>query len=160
MNRSSIFKIKIDFQKSQGSYLMDKDTREKYLDFFGQYATLTLGYNHPIFKTKEYLDEIISVAHQKITNCEMLSDESVEFDELFRSFTSKDIFTHYHYSCTGALAIEAAVKTAIQSPKQPQTVQEHIALFKTYPDDDGGYDAEVHSLLHRTRYHRTHGKRG
>lgn len=113
MNRSSIFKRKIDFQNSYGSYLVDKDTGEKYLDFFGQYATLAVGYNHPIFKTEQYLDELKAVAHQKITNCEMLSDESADFDEKFRAFTSKGIFTHYHYACTGALAIEAAVKTAM-----------------------------------------------
>ena len=113
MNRSSIFKRKIDFEKSHGSYLVDKDTNDEYLDFFGQYATLTLSYNHPIFKSHEYLDEISRVAHQKITNCEILSDESAEFDELFRSFASKGIFSHYHYSCTGALAIEAAIKTSM-----------------------------------------------
>ena len=113
MNRSSIFNRKIDFQNSYGSYLIDKDTQEKYLDYFGQYSTLTLGYNHPVFKSNEYLDEVRRVAHQKITNCEMLSDESAEFDELFRSFTGKGIFSYYHYSCTGSLAIEAAVKTAM-----------------------------------------------
>ena len=113
MNRSSIFKRKIDFQNSYGSYLVDKDTQEKYLDFFGQYSSLALGYNHPIFKSNNYLNEVRRVAHQKITNCEILSDESAEFDELFRSFTSRGIFTHYHYSCTGALAIEAAIKTAM-----------------------------------------------
>lgn len=113
MNRSSIFKRKIDFNQSQGSYLVDKDSGEKYLDFFGQYATLSVGYNHPIFKTSEYLDEINRVAHQKITNCEMLSEESAEFDEKFRSFTNSDIFKYYHYSCTGALAIEAAIKSAM-----------------------------------------------
>jgi len=113
MNRSSIFKRKIDFKNSHGSYLVDKDTSEEYLDFFGQYSTLTLGYNHPIFKSKKYIDEICRVAHQKITNCEVLSDESSQFDKLFREFTSKEIFSHYHYSCTGALAIEAAIKTSM-----------------------------------------------
>ena len=113
MNRSSIFKRKIDFNKSHGSYLVDKDTGERYLDYFGQYATLSLGYNHPIFKTTKYLDEINRVAHQKITNCEMLSDESAEFDEKFREFTSSNLFKYYHYSCTGALAIEAAIKSAM-----------------------------------------------
>ena len=113
MNRSSIFKRKIDFNKSQGSYLFDINTNHKYLDFFGQYSTLAIGYNHPIFKTKEYLDELKSVAHQKITNCEILSNESLEFDEIFRNYTSKSLFSHYHYTCTGALAIESAIKTAM-----------------------------------------------
>ena len=113
MNRSSIFGLKIDFEKSQGSYLYDKFTDKKYLDFFGQYSTLALGYNHPIFKSSAYQKEIKLVSHQKITNCEIFSSESEDFDRVFREYTSKDIFTHYHYSCTGALAIESAIKTAI-----------------------------------------------
>ncbi|MAI03318.1 MAG: hypothetical protein CMQ75_02155 [Gammaproteobacteria bacterium] len=113
MNRSSIFKRKIDFKKSHGSYLVDKDNEKKYLDFFGQYSTLTIGYNHKIFSSSEYIEDIKRVAHQKITNCEILSDESSEFDRLFRKYTSNGYFSHYHYSCTGALAIEAAIKTAM-----------------------------------------------
>lgn len=122
MNRSSIFGIKIDFEKSKGSYLFNKNSGKACLDFFGQYATLTLGYNHPIFESEEYQSEVKRISHQKITNCEMLADESTEFDEVFRNYTSARVFTRYHYSCTGALAIEAAVKTAmdykgIQNPR-------------------------------------------
>ena len=113
MNRSSIFGLRIDFEKSLGSYLYDKNSEQSYLDFFGQYATLALGYNHKIFKESSYLNEIKKISHQKITNCEILSDESKDFDELFRQYTSRDLFTNYHYCCTGALGIEAAVKTAI-----------------------------------------------
>ena len=54
MNRSSIFNKKIDFSKSYGSYLYDKNTKNKYLDFFGQYSTLAIGYNHRIFKSEKY----------------------------------------------------------------------------------------------------------
>ena len=113
MNRSSIFNRKIDFEKSHGSYLVDKGNNKKYLDFFGQYSTLAIGYNHKVFSSREYLEDIKRVAHQKITNCEILSDESAEFDNEFRKFTSNGVFTDYHYSCTGALAIEAAIKTAM-----------------------------------------------
>ena len=113
MNRSSIFNRKMDFEKSHGSYLVDKGNNEKYLDFFGQYSTLAIGYNHKIFNSHEYIEEIKRVAHQKITNCEILSDESSEFDKMFRKYTSNGYFSHYHYSCTGALAIEAAIKTAM-----------------------------------------------
>jgi L-lysine 6-transaminase len=113
MNRSSIFKIKIDFERSQGSYLFDKNTGKQYLDFFGQYATLALGYNHPVFQLEEYQSEVKRVSHQKITNCEMLADETAEFDQVFRDYTSGGVFTHYHYTCTGALAIEAAIKAAM-----------------------------------------------
>lgn len=113
MNRSSIFKKRIDFDKSHGSYLFDKNTNDNYLDFFGQYSSLAIGYNHPVFKTSSYTNEINRISHQKITNCEIFSDESIEFDNVFRNFTSKNIFKYYHYCCTGALAIESAIKTAM-----------------------------------------------
>ena len=108
-----IFRKTIDFSKSSGSYLVDSKSGNEYLDFFGQYSTLAIGYNHPIFKTSYYLDEIKRIAHQKITNCEILSEESDEFNSIFKNYTSKGNFSHYHYCCTGALAIEAAVKTAM-----------------------------------------------
>ena len=94
MNRSSIYRNIIDFKKSKGSYLFDKRNGNKLLDFFGQYATLTLGYNHSIFKTSIYLNEIANVAHQKIPNCELFSDESTEFDISFRNFTCGSNFTN------------------------------------------------------------------
>ena len=52
MNKTSVFNIKIDFDKSQGSYIFDKNTNQKYLDFMGIYSSLPLGYNHPAFSTK------------------------------------------------------------------------------------------------------------
>lgn len=113
MNRSSIFKKIIDFDQSFGSYLHDKRSGSKYLDFFGQYSTLVLGYNHPVFKTSEFYKDLKKIAHQKIPNCEIGSEESFEFDEAFRNLTSDNHFEFYHYCCTGALAIEAAIKTAL-----------------------------------------------
>ena len=41
--RKTQYGIKIDFEKSQGSYLYDKISNNEYLDFFGMYATLALG---------------------------------------------------------------------------------------------------------------------
>ncbi|NQY73417.1 MAG: aminotransferase class III-fold pyridoxal phosphate-dependent enzyme [Candidatus Margulisbacteria bacterium] len=113
MSKSSVFGIKIDFEKSNSSYVYDKITQESYLDFFGQYSTLAIGYNHPIFSTLEFQEDIRRVSSIKVANCEMLSDEAERFDHQFRQYTSKGIFTHYHYTCTGALAIESALKTAI-----------------------------------------------
>ncbi len=54
MNRTSVFNIKIDFDKSQGSYVYDKNTGYNYLDFMGMYSSLPIGYNHPVFDTKEF----------------------------------------------------------------------------------------------------------
>ena len=112
--RSSKFNIHIDFEKSHGSYLFDKRTNRYYLDFFGMYASLPLGYNHPVFHTKEFQEEYLRTSFFKINNCEFVSDETLEFDRVFTRYAGKGVFKHFHYSCTGALAVEAAIKTSIQ----------------------------------------------
>jgi L-lysine 6-transaminase len=113
ISRSSIFGLKIDFDKSKGSFFHDKISNRDYIDFFGMYATVALGYNHPIFSTKEFQERIIKVASCKVTNCEVITDEAEEFNRCFTEYVSLGgKYTHFHYSCTGALAIEAALKTA------------------------------------------------
>ncbi len=113
MNRKSRYNIRIDFEKSHNSFIFDKNSNKDILDFFGQYATLSLGYSHPIYENKAFHDDIKRISHQKIVNNEIASDEAISFDKEFKSFTSMDKFHYYHYACTGALAIEAAIKTAL-----------------------------------------------
>jgi len=112
--RSTKFGINVDFGKSHGLYLYDKNTHRELLDFFGMYASLPLGYNHPIFKTPEFVDEYLRASSLKINNCEFVSDETLEFDRMFTEYAGVGIFKNIHYSCTGALAVEAAIKTCIQ----------------------------------------------
>jgi L-lysine 6-transaminase len=112
--RSTKLGINVDFEKSHGSYLYDKNSDRELLDFFGMYASLPLGYNHPIFKTKEFVDEYMRVSSFKINNCEFVSDETIEFDRMFKEYAGKGLFKHFHYSCTGALAVEAAIKTCLE----------------------------------------------
>ena len=124
MNRKSRYNIKIDFDKSKKSFIYDKNSKSQYLDFFGQYATLALGYNNKIFKSKKFINDMMRVSKQKIVNNEILSDESKNFDKIFSNFTSKNIFEYFHYCCTGSLAVEAAIKTAIDYKKiiNPQII--------------------------------------
>jgi L-lysine 6-transaminase len=109
MSKTSVFNIKIDFDKSQGSYIFDKNTNKKYLDFMGMYSSLPLGYNHEIFDSK-FEKEIIKISKLKLVNCEILSEEHDKFYKSFKEFTKGD---NYHFTCTGALANEAAIKTAM-----------------------------------------------
>ena len=127
MNRKSRFKIKIDFEKSKGSYIFDKSRKKNYLDFFGQYASLAIGYNHPILHSKKFVEEIKRVSKQKIVNNEILAEETKIFDNLFRNFTSNNKFHYFHYCCTGSLALESAIKTAIDYKK---IINPRIVSFK------------------------------
>jgi L-lysine 6-transaminase len=110
MSKTSVFNIKIDFDKSQDSYIFDKNTNKKYLDFMGMYSSLPLGYNHKIFSTNSFKKEINRISKLKLVNCEILSDEFNEFYNSFKLFTKGD---NYHFTCTGALANEAAIKAAM-----------------------------------------------
>ena len=112
--KNSKFNIKIDFDKSHDSFLYDKRTGREYLDFFGMYASLPLGYNHEIFQTDEFKKEFMSVSSFKVNNCEFVSDETLEFDEMFSKYAGQDVYKYFHYCCTGALAVEAAIKTCLR----------------------------------------------
>tara|TARA_R110002012_G_scaffold39333_1_gene108885 strand:- start:7347 stop:8495 length:1149 start_codon:yes stop_codon:yes gene_type:complete len=109
MNKTSIYNIKIDFDKSHGCYVFDKNTKKYYLDFMGMYSSLPLGYNHNVFDSA-FETKISKIAKLKLVNCEILSDEFDQFYNEFKLFTKGD---NYHFVCTGALAVEAAIKTAM-----------------------------------------------
>jgi L-lysine 6-transaminase len=115
--RSSKFNINIDYELSEGSFIYDLNTDRKYLDFFGMYASLPLGYNHEIFKTKEFVDEYLRTSSFKVNNCEFTSKETLEFDKQFKNFCGLGKFRFFHYTCTGALAVESAIKTCIDYKK-------------------------------------------
>lgn len=110
----SLFNIKIDFELSNGSMVFDKFTNQKFLDLFSMYSTLPIGYNHPIFDI-DYKNKIAKLSHIRSTNNLFFSDELNDFFEKFRKYT----FSEYiHLTCTGALAVEAAIKCAMVKKKK------------------------------------------
>jgi len=113
MHGSSIFNIRIDFDKSHDSYIYDKKRNRYFLDFFGLYSTLPLGYSHEIFEDKSFWETLNKIARVKVTNCEIISDEGESLVRTFSRHSDMKGFEYFYFCCTGALAIEAAIKTAI-----------------------------------------------
>lgn len=111
--RNSKFNINVNFKKSHGLYLFDNRTQKEYLDFFGMYASLPLGYNHKVFHTDDFKKEILEASTFKINNCEFVSNETIDFDNEFTRFVSDGYYKNFHYTCTGALAVESAIKVCI-----------------------------------------------
>jgi L-lysine 6-transaminase len=142
MHDSSIFNIRIDFEKSKASYIYDKNRRQHFLDFFCMYSSSALGYNHPIFDTKDFRSEFNRIAAIKVPNCEIISDEAQSFLKEFTSHPSMKPFQHFHFCCTGALAIEGAIKTAIayKNVKKPKVLsfQESFHGINSY----GGFTTD------------------
>lgn len=110
--RSNIHSIRIDLERSEGSYLYDSNRVRPILDFFSMYSSLALGYNHPVFDSRHFIDAALSMAPVKVTNCFINTKYSTEFDKKFTQDAPEE-YKHFYYCCTGALAVEAAVKTAI-----------------------------------------------
>tara|TARA_R110001583_G_scaffold29368_2_gene102918 strand:+ start:14747 stop:15910 length:1164 start_codon:yes stop_codon:yes gene_type:complete len=113
VSRSNKYNIRIDLDKSHDSYLHDKTSGKEILDFLGMFGSLPLGYNHPIFHTQRFKEEVLRVSHTKVTNCFIGSDESRDFDEAFTSY-APDCFKHFYYCCTGSLAVESAMKAVLE----------------------------------------------
>jgi L-lysine 6-transaminase len=111
MFRIPEFDIKVDFEKSSGSYLFDQNRGEYFLDFFSFWSTLSLGYNHPIFD-ESFTDTIKKLCRVKMANNTMNTEEWEQFTDRFAKGPGRD-FSHFHFTCTGALAVESALKSAI-----------------------------------------------
>lgn len=123
MNNSSINNIKVDLTRSKGSYIYDINTDRKYLDFMGMYSTLCVGYNNEelldYFKDNDINKNLFL---NKVTNCEINSQILEDFEKIFKSEMALDKFSNFYFTSTGALAIEAAVKTAIKSSKKEKPI--------------------------------------
>jgi len=114
-----IFNMRFDFEKSHNSYIYDKNTKKEYLDFFGMFSSIPIGYNHPIFSEKSFIDDMLRVSKFKIVNCEFDNDEYDRFYKKIMEFVSCDgKFVNAHFCSTGSLAVECAVKAAMYHSKK------------------------------------------
>ena len=116
------YPIKIDFEKSHGSFLFDENSKKHYLDFFGMYSSLPLGYNHPSFLSDEFQRDILEVSQFRICNGRIDSRHKQEFLESFVDFAVPEDFSAVHFSCTGGLAVEHACKTAIYHTRKKRNL--------------------------------------
>ena len=56
------FDVVFDMEKSQGVWLHDSVTQEKYLDCFTCFASWPIGYNHPMMTEPEFFNKISKVS--------------------------------------------------------------------------------------------------
>jgi L-lysine 6-transaminase len=115
MNNSSLNKIKIDFARSHDSYIFDLNTDREYLDMMGMYSTLAVGYNNENVYSEVDANLLNNLFKNKITNCEINSSLLQDFICTFhRNLDLGGMFPNSYFCPTGALAIEASIKTALR----------------------------------------------
>jgi len=103
------FHVVVDTEKSDGSWVVDKETGKRYLDCYSQFASQPLGWNHPELKKHE--SSMGKVALHKIANSDMYSEVYADFVDKF-SQTACPQFDHFFFISGGALAVENALKAA------------------------------------------------
>jgi len=107
------FDITLDLQKSKGAYIYDSKHQKRLLDFFTFVASNPLGMNHPKLCNDEFIFELGSVAVNKPSLSDVYCKEQAEFVNTFFKYAVPDYFKYAFFIEGGALAVENALKAAI-----------------------------------------------
>jgi L-lysine 6-transaminase len=107
------YAIVMDLTKSKGSWVHDARRGRDLLDFFSNFASVPIGYNHPKLNNPEFRDRIAGVALNKIANSDIYTTFMAEFVETFsRVAVPASMQKHMFFVEGGALANENAMKAA------------------------------------------------
>jgi len=108
------YDIVMDLQKSRGSWVFDAKRGRPVLDFFTNFASCPIGYNHPRLDNPEFRDRLATAAVNKPANSDIYTTYMAEFVETFsRVAVPPTLNKHMFFIEGGALGIENALKTAI-----------------------------------------------
>lgn len=108
------YDIVMDLKKSKGSWVFDSRKGRNVLDFFTNFASIPIGYNHPKMNTPEFRERIADVAINKPANSDIYTTYMAEFVDTFaRLAVPPSLNKHMFFIEGGAMGIENAVKTAI-----------------------------------------------
>ena len=99
-------------KKSKGSYLYDDESGRHILDLYCFFATLPLGYNHPIFSSDEFKEDLFTFGGLKPSTGRILTRYIDEFVTDFHDFVNQGLFYKYFFIHGGGLAVENALKIA------------------------------------------------
>ena len=105
-NDATFWNICLDFEKSHGSFLFDKNTNKNILDFFGMYSSLPLGYNHPVFDESFYKQ--LKYLHQS-------KQQTVSLIVMFDKISVNTFMTLREWDCLISITLLAQAPLAVES---------------------------------------------
>ncbi len=107
------FHVVPDYRASRGSRLVDGLTGKVLLDFYTNFASTPIGYNHPAMLEPSFLERLQQAALVKPANSDVYTTMMAEFVETFGSVAVPPSHSgHLFFIEGGALAVENALKTA------------------------------------------------
>jgi L-lysine 6-transaminase len=107
------FKLVLDTRASQGSWIVDARTGERYLDMYTFFASAPLGLNAPgVVEDPEFMGLLAEIAANKPANPDIYTTHLAEFVETFVRVLGDPALPHLFFVEGGALAVENALKVA------------------------------------------------
>src|SRR5215469_10620544 len=107
------FKIVYDTRASQGSWLVDARSGERYLDLYTFFASAPLGSNpRGLADDPQFMAELAEAAANKPANPDMYTTHYARFVQTFVRVLGDPALPHLFFVEGGALAVENALKTA------------------------------------------------
>ncbi|MCX7979529.1 MAG: L-lysine 6-transaminase [Bacteroidia bacterium] len=104
----------MDLEKSHGVWIFDSKHNRELLDFFGCYATIPLGYNHPkMTQDEEFLHHLMRAALVNPTNADIYTQQYAHFLQTFERVAIPPYLKYAFFIAGGALAVENALKVAM-----------------------------------------------
>jgi len=107
------YEIVMDLRKSKGSWVFDAKRGRNLLDFFSNFASCPIGYNHPRIDNPEFHERLLAAALNKPANSDIYTTLMAEFVETFSRLAVPAPWNkHMFFVEGGALGIENAIKAA------------------------------------------------
>lgn len=107
------YHVVMDLERSRGSYLFDARSGRPMLDFFANFATCPIGYNHPKMQDPEFRERLLEAALIKPANSDIYTSAYAEFVETFsRLAIPPSHARHLFFVEGGAAGVENALKTS------------------------------------------------
>lgn len=120
------FDLTYDMGQSQGAYIYDSKYKRRLLDFFTCFASVPLGYNHPkMVNDESFKDNLLMAAMANPSNSDVYTQQYAEFVKTFGAIGIPDYLPHAFFIAGGALAIENAIKVAMDWKVQKNFTKGH-----------------------------------
>src|SRR6201996_8335364 len=108
------FDLVLDLPRSRGSYLVDARNGRTYLDMFTFFASSALGMNPPALADDDgFRAELAQAALNKPSNADVYTVAMAGFVETFARVLGDPGLPHLFFVDGGALAVENALKVAL-----------------------------------------------
>ncbi len=108
------FDMTFDMEKSKGVYIYDAKYKRTLLDFFTCFASVPLGYNYPkMVNDEEFKKNLLLAALTNPSNSDIYTTQYAQFVDTFDRVGIPDYLPHAFFIAGGSLAIENALKVAM-----------------------------------------------